>query len=261
MIEFLCVFETRKLLMATDRTAPPKLGVREQNKREKRERIRAAARELFSNRGYDRATLRQIAKKAHVGLGTLFNYAQDKRDFIFLIFNEDLAKMSEEAVRVSQEHEPLIEQLIGLAKPHYEFFAKTPTLSRILLRDMTFYSEGRQADEFYAIRGRLLGALESMILSAQMNGQIQAEEDPSIIARHFFIVYSGALRWWIASPNANPRQGLTDLRRLLKLQINGLHPKREITDGPSARSRVRRKTASGDGNYPSRKSRLARKTR
>lgn len=239
--------------MTTNKTAPPKLGLREQNKRDKRERIRAAARELFSDRGYDRATLRQIAKKAHVGLGTLFNYAQDKRDFMFLIFNEDLAKLSEEAVKVSQDHEPLIEQLIGLAKPHYEFFAKTPVLSRILLRDMTFYSEGRQAEEFYAIRGRLLGALESMILTAQMNGQIQAEEDPSIIARHLFIVYTGALRWWIASPNANPRQGLADLRRLLKLQINGLHPQHEVVDGTRARSLVRKRAALG--GHPTKKTR------
>ena len=28
------------------------------------------------------ATMRQIAKRAHVGLGTLFNYAQDKRDLV-----------------------------------------------------------------------------------------------------------------------------------------------------------------------------------
>src|SRR4051794_18799773 len=46
-----------------------KLGLREQNKLDKRQRIRAAARELFSKHGYEAATLRQIAKRAHVGLG------------------------------------------------------------------------------------------------------------------------------------------------------------------------------------------------
>ena len=66
------------------------LGLREQHKLEKRQRIRAAVRELFSRHGYETATLRQIAKHAHVALGTLFNYAQDKRDLVFLIFNEEL---------------------------------------------------------------------------------------------------------------------------------------------------------------------------
>mgnify|MGYP000601076020 CR=1 FL=1 len=34
-------------------------------------------------------TTRAIAGRAHVGLGTLFNYADDKRDLVFLIFNEE----------------------------------------------------------------------------------------------------------------------------------------------------------------------------
>ncbi len=39
-------------------------GLREMNKLEKRQRIRAAVRELFSKHGYETATLRQIAKRA-----------------------------------------------------------------------------------------------------------------------------------------------------------------------------------------------------
>src|SRR5579872_6734885 len=81
---------------------PSELGLREQNKLEKRQRIREAARELFSKRGYDSATLRQIARRAHVGLGTLFNYAQDKRDLVFLVFNEELAAVTTEALNAAR---------------------------------------------------------------------------------------------------------------------------------------------------------------
>ncbi len=48
------------------------------------------------------ATLRQIATRAHVALGTLFNYAQDKRDLVFLIFNEELSPLTDEALRAAQ---------------------------------------------------------------------------------------------------------------------------------------------------------------
>jgi hypothetical protein len=59
--------------------APPaagaaRLGLRERGKLDKRERIRAAACELFSSHGVEAATLRQIAERAQVALGTLFNY-------------------------------------------------------------------------------------------------------------------------------------------------------------------------------------------
>src|ERR1700726_1283856 len=146
---------------------PSERGLREQNKLEKRQRIREAARELFSKRGYDTATLRQIATRAHVGLGTLFNYAQDKRDLVFLIFNEELAAITDEALKATQTQERLLEKLIGMCRPHFVFFGKQPALSRILLKDMTFYSEGKQAAEFHRIRGRLLLGIEEVVRSAQ----------------------------------------------------------------------------------------------
>ena len=65
-------------------------GLRAKNKAEKLQRIRKAARALFVKRGYDDTTMRDIAKRADVGFGTLFTYASDKRDMLFLIFNDEL---------------------------------------------------------------------------------------------------------------------------------------------------------------------------
>src|ERR1700727_1589740 len=125
-----------------DDLASMKIGLREQRKQEKRQRIRSAVRILFSKHGFETATLRQIAQHAHVALGTLFNYAQDKRDLVFLIFNEELATVADEALEASQTQRTLVDQMMALCRPHYEFFAKNPVLSRILLKNMTFYSEG-----------------------------------------------------------------------------------------------------------------------
>src|ERR1035437_980647 len=100
---------------------PNGLGLREQNKMEKSQRIRIAARELFSKHGYESATLRQIAKRAHVGLGTVFNYAQDKRDLVFLIFNDQLEAVGTESLQAVQSTQPVVEQLMSIFGPHYEF--------------------------------------------------------------------------------------------------------------------------------------------
>jgi AcrR family transcriptional regulator len=196
-------------------------------------------RDLFSKHGYETATIRQIAKRAHVALGTLFNYAQDKRDLIFLIFNEELAAVTDEAMKAMQAQERLLEQLLSLCRPHYKFFAKNPALSRILLKDMTFYSEGKQAAEFQGIRRRLLAGLEDAVRAAQQDRQIRSDEDATIIARHIFLVFAGALRWWIASPRPDPRKGLADLKRLFELQINGLRSSPAKSRSSARRSRSR----------------------
>ena len=220
----------------------PEPGLRELNKLEKRQRIRASVRELFSRHGYETATLRQIAKRAHVGLGTLFNYAQDKRDLVFLIFNEELAAVTDEALRAAQSQNGLLEKLLGVCRPHYKFFGKNPALSRILLRELTFYSEGKQAAEFHRIRARLFSGIENVVRTAQQDRQIRSDEDAALITRHIFLVFAGALRWWIARPKPNPTEGMADLKRLFELQINGLlSPSAQIAN--SAR-RPRRAAAS-----------------
>lgn len=206
------------------KTMQSKPGLREQNKLDKRQRIQAAARELFSKHGYESATLRQIAKRAHVGLGTLFNYAQDKRDLVFLIFNEELAAVTEQAVKAADSPSSLVDQLGAIYKPHYQYFSDNPPLSRILLKELTFYSEGKQAATFHEIRERLISGIEKIVWAAQREQRIRSREDPAIIARHIFFVCSGAIRWWIARLNPSPRDGLADLKRLLELEVNGLQP-------------------------------------
>src|ERR1700728_2092704 len=120
--------------------AAPKraLAPREQNKLDKRERIRLAAADLFASAGYADATMRQIAQQAHVGLGTLFNYAADKRDLVFLIFNEELGQLTDNVLAEPDAGLPLAEQLIAIFGAHYRFFSARPGLARILLQELTF---------------------------------------------------------------------------------------------------------------------------
>jgi AcrR family transcriptional regulator len=168
--------------------------------------------------------MRQIAKRAHVGLGTLFNYAEDKRDLVFLIFNEELNAVTDVALAAPRPDQRLAEQLIAVFRVHYRWLAEKPALARILLQELTFYSSGKQASTFLGIRGRLIAGIEQLIRDAQRRGRIASREKPEVIARHIFFVYSASLRWWIAAPHPDPDKGVADLRRLLKLQFEGLYP-------------------------------------
>src|SRR3954469_20828138 len=110
---------SRQLRRADPALHAGKLGQRELNKLDKRQRIRAAARELFSRFGYEEATLRQIAKRAHVGLGTLFNYADDKRDLVFLIFNEELDAIAERAAKSVRHDDHFLDQVVAFFRVYY----------------------------------------------------------------------------------------------------------------------------------------------
>src|SRR5262245_6744249 len=56
----------------------PPSGKREQNKAQNRAEILDAAREVFTELGYDAATVRDVIRRTRLGSGTFHNYVPDK---------------------------------------------------------------------------------------------------------------------------------------------------------------------------------------
>ena len=214
-----------------------KLGLREQNKLDKLERIKVAAAELFTEKGFDAATTREIAERAEVGLGTLFLYAEDKRDIVFLIFNDELDRITDEAFAAVDRQAPFAEQLSKAFSVFYRAFSKNITLTRILLKELVFFSEGMQAQRFYKSRTRTISFITKLVEDALKSGKIVCDEKPDLIARNIFFLYAGAVRWWIAAESPSLARGIADLKRVFALQVNGLKA------GSEPAAKTKRKTA------------------
>jgi AcrR family transcriptional regulator len=213
-----------------------KPGVRATLKLERRERITAAARELFIEHGYDAATLRQIAAHAGLGLGTLFNYVTDKRDLIFLIWNEEMDALIDRCLRLPTSGQTFEEKVLAMTAPQFRVLAKDPKLSRILLSETKFHSPGMHLERYLAIRGRLLRGFETLVMEGLKTGEISSGESVEIIARHIFFSFASEVRWWIESADADWRSGQAEFARILKLQMDGICP----VGGQATRSRVKR---------------------
>jgi AcrR family transcriptional regulator len=205
------------------RPDPP--GLRERNKAAKLEKISRAARALFIRRGYDATTLRQIAAKADVGLGTLFSYATDKRDLLFLIINDDIEAMNRRAFADAPDDGSLLDRLVEIFRCFFEFFGQQPNLSRIVLKELTFYAAGPQAQRFRRGRADVLARLAEVVRTAQRAGSIGTGEDSGEIAYTVFSIYAAEIRQWLGGATPDLEQGLAALRRHFRLLIAGLDPR------------------------------------
>jgi TetR/AcrR family transcriptional regulator len=201
-----------------------KRRLREQKKADKLQRIRSAAAGLFTELGYESATMRTIASRARVGVGTLFLYARDKRDLVFLIFNEKLDDILERAFSSANPGMPFLEQLVCVFSTFYAEFSKNAPLSRILLKELTFLSEGIHSEHFQERRRTMMRKIEALVSAAQANGSIRSHENPAFIAHHIFFIFAGALRSWIAGEKLELAAGVAELRAHFKLHLVGLHP-------------------------------------
>ncbi len=69
-------------------------------------------------------------------MGTLFAHAKDKRDLLFLVVNDDLDAVLEQSLAAATRPGPVINQLLALLGPIYDYFASDPKLSRATLREV-----------------------------------------------------------------------------------------------------------------------------
>ena len=180
------------------------IGVRERNRRDKLQRITAAARALFIEKGFDETTTREIARGANVALGTLFLYATDKRDLLFLICTDELESLTDRAFEGVPAQDRLIDELIHVFGFYYGYFAEQPGLSKYILRELT-HLEGAKA-----------------------RGLLKPDADPADVGWVVFAIYQAEIREWLVDPAPEsvpePADGLRSLRRALNVALDGCAP-------------------------------------
>ncbi len=216
---------------------PAGLGQRERNKIDKLRRIKQATRSLFASKGFDDTTIREIAARAGVGLGTVFVYAENKRDLLFLVANDGLEQAAEAAKGAVDPDASLLDNLVAVFRPQYAFFARQPALSRLVLREMMFYASGAQAHGFQRIREELIELVDGIVGRALADETIRSGEKPAFIGWTIFCIYQVELRHWIADDAPDLEAGLKRLGRAIKLCVTGLNP---------TRAALRRRSRSAD---------------
>jgi len=172
-------------------------GKREQNKLEKRERIRAAAEKLFQKQGYDATTVRQVADAAGVASGTVFLYARDKEDLLFLVMHERLKETSDRALATVPKKARLVDAWAHVFGQLYEMYDGSEALSRPFVRLLPG-ARGMNADLVNALTQTFIQRLALLVQEAQGRGEVRADVEPFQAAVVAFGLYFTTLMTWLS---------------------------------------------------------------
>lgn len=82
-------------------------GLRERKKKQSEEKITSSARDIFLKKGYNNTTMDEIATKADIGVGTLYNYFKSKAEiFISIMARESLINETDNEADLKLEKDP-----------------------------------------------------------------------------------------------------------------------------------------------------------
>ena len=201
--------------------APParRPGRRAQKKEDVRRRILEAALTLFQRNGFDETTTKQIARRARIAEGTLFNYFPIKDD-IALYFLEREVEHAIAAVRGDRRlvKAPLEEKLFALVQAQIDFLAPYERFIGAAfvsaLRPASTIARGVRAE---ALRERYLAFVDELV------GESFAPRRRPVLSwfapQAFWIYYLGVLLYWLHDRSRGKQDTLAFLDRSLKLGV------------------------------------------
>jgi len=197
------------------------LGRREQNKLEKRGRIIAAARALFTHKGFEATTTQEIAEAAGVASGTIFTYAKTKDDLLILVFHDEMLAVVERAFRAAPCRERLVDQAIVFFETLVAYHERDLPLAQALMRQLGNVSSAEQRSMVSDLMTTLLRRLAQLVDTAKAKGQVAASSPLHVSARMLFAIYYFHLGKML-SGYIDRTQFDRDLRNDLELLLTGL---------------------------------------
>lgn len=110
-------------------------GRRAERKAQNREKLLAAARKVFAQKGLGAATVRDVIRETDLATGTFYNYFADKEE-IFRALREDFSAKARVAVRDERLREGPLEQRVESAyRAYFELVVEERELFSVLVRN------------------------------------------------------------------------------------------------------------------------------
>jgi AcrR family transcriptional regulator len=178
-------------------TPPPTRSDARQN----RERILAAAREAFGESAS--ASLTAIAKRARVGIGTLYRHFPTREALIVALYDHDITELVELAPALVAKHPPL--------EALRRWFAEVARYGRLkfgVAEVIHAATGGGLDDEHYA---PFVAAIGTLLAAGAADGSLKPDLDPEDVLLQLSVLW-----------RLDPAGGTARADRILTLIVDGL---------------------------------------
>lgn len=164
---------------------------------DKQKQIMEKALEVFAEKGFDSASVRDIAQRAEVNVAMISYYFGSKEKLLEAIFMSHTGFMTKriEAIIQSKTHEPL-EKVDQLIDTYINVIIENRTFHRLMMREQVLLKDGVLYNYIRDMKRRNKGLIELAVKAGQKAGVFQKHIDVSMLSvtligsvNHFFSNY------------------------------------------------------------------------
>ena len=195
------------------------------NRRERRKErtlrsIEDAAWALFTTRGYEATSTREIAEAADIAAGTLFNYFPEKRSLLIHLMQRQIDEAASQALETIHPS-TLDQELTQFFDALTRCYAKERRLSRVFVKELLF-TDGEQRAASAAWTFDLVKRIAARVRAAQQRGEVDPTLDPIHAAQQLFSTHYFGLVTWLGGTIPSRAAHEEQFRAALRLLLRGL---------------------------------------
>lgn len=186
-----------------------------------REHIVKAAIQVFGGKSYLDASISEIAQKAEVAEGTIYQHFKNKEDLLFFIPNERTNAFCEGLELHLQGIEDARNKLAKFAWYYLYFFKTNPDYARIAMLELRINKNFQKTNGYRLFRG-WLKTLRDIIEQGQREGSVRNDMDPVIIQELLLGTLEHYVTRWLLKDES---WDLLEFReQMIELITNGIKP-------------------------------------
>lgn len=168
----------------------PRLSItaRRELAQERREQILAAAATVFAEKGFDRATISDVARAAGVAEGSIYNYFRGKQDLLVHLPHQFIQPPIQAVQAATASGEPSMtpETLLQfMAQNIVNVITQNRELVRVLFTTLPLMDDDLRAEYIREVPLYAFDALRNYITTQQAAGIFRDDLDPALMARMF----------------------------------------------------------------------------
>jgi AcrR family transcriptional regulator len=177
------------------------MGITERKFKEKQARInqiRTSAFLVFSKKGFEAATMDEIAEGAEISKATIYLYFKTKEDLFYELIRGKLNELSRKLIRIRKKDEDPEQIIRSITETTFNFYLKYPEVYRVIARFKASEAERLlAAEKVKHLKEIMMLNLQQVSLAIQKGIQtgILKPIDPKLGAVLFWNMFLGIIQY------------------------------------------------------------------